>query len=58
MHFIYLQAEKIGTKQLDEDGLLDLIRTLPGKKSKYEIQAQKSIKVRILRWIFCQNIFI
>ncbi|KAF8767119.1 Replication factor C subunit 1 like protein [Argiope bruennichi] len=25
------KAEKLGTKQLDEDGLLDLIRTLPGK---------------------------
>ncbi|GFS51750.1 replication factor C subunit 1 [Nephila pilipes] len=25
------KAEKLGTKQLDEDGLLDLVRTLPGK---------------------------
>lgn len=26
------KAEKLGTKQLDEDGLFELIRTLPGKK--------------------------
>ncbi|XP_013887906.1 replication factor C subunit 1 isoform X2 [Austrofundulus limnaeus] len=34
------KAESLGTKILDEDGLLDLIRTKPGKKSKYEIAAE------------------
>ncbi len=28
------QAEQLGTKQIDEDGLLELIATLPGKESK------------------------
>lgn len=32
IHLHQFQAEKLGTKQLDEDGLFDLIRTLPGKK--------------------------
>ena len=39
------QAEKLGTKQLDEDGLFDLIRTLPGKKgsgSSTKSSAKKS----------------
>ncbi|XP_016061994.1 PREDICTED: replication factor C subunit 1 isoform X2 [Miniopterus natalensis] len=31
------KAAALGTKIIDEDGLLDLIRTMPGKKSKYEI---------------------
>ncbi|ELU15704.1 hypothetical protein CAPTEDRAFT_175237 [Capitella teleta] len=35
------KANQLGTKQLDEDGLLDLIRKLPGKTSKYEIEAAK-----------------
>ena len=39
-----LQAEQCKTKQLDEDGLLDLIRTMPGKKSKYQEQAEQSVK--------------
>ena len=34
--------EQFSTKQIDEDGLLDLIRTLPGKKSKYVIEAEKT----------------
>uniref|UniRef100_A0A673CJ00 Replication factor C subunit 1 n=1 Tax=Sphaeramia orbicularis TaxID=375764 RepID=A0A673CJ00_9TELE len=34
------KAESLGTKILDEDGLLELIRTKPGKKSKYEIAAE------------------
>ncbi|KAL4640340.1 replication factor C subunit 1 isoform X2, partial [Arapaima gigas] len=34
------KAESLGTKIIDEDGLLDLIRTKPGKKSKYEIAAE------------------
>lgn len=33
----------MGTKILDEDGLLDLIRTKPGKKSKYEIAAEAEV---------------
>ena len=28
-----LQAVQLGTKQIDEDGLLELLRTRPGKKS-------------------------
>ncbi|KAA8594839.1 hypothetical protein FQN60_011974, partial [Etheostoma spectabile] len=34
------KAESFGTKILDEDALLELIRTKPGKKSKYEIAAE------------------
>lgn len=34
------KAEGFGTTILDEDGLLELIRTKPGKKSKYEIAAE------------------
>ena len=37
------QAQDFGTKILDEDGLFDLIRRLPGKKSKYEIAAEKEM---------------
>ncbi|XP_051715496.1 replication factor C subunit 1 isoform X2 [Ctenopharyngodon idella] len=43
------QAESFGTKIINEDELLDLIRTKPGKKSKYEIAAEaenKSSKTR------------
>uniref|UniRef100_A0A8C1FPY5 Replication factor C subunit 1 n=1 Tax=Cyprinus carpio carpio TaxID=630221 RepID=A0A8C1FPY5_CYPCA len=42
-------AESFGTKIINEDELLDLIRTKPGKKSKYEIAAEaenKSFKAR------------
>ncbi|XP_063740002.1 replication factor C subunit 1 isoform X2 [Eleginops maclovinus] len=38
------KAESFGTKILDEDGLLELIRTKPGKKSKYEIAAEAENK--------------
>ncbi|KAM7009719.1 replication factor C subunit 1 [Tautogolabrus adspersus] len=38
------KAESLGTKILDEDGLLELIRTKPGKKSKYEIAAESENK--------------
>lgn len=38
------KAESLGTKILDEDGLLELIRTRPGKKSKYEIAAEAEMK--------------
>ena len=31
-------AEKFSTKQLDEDALLQLIRSKPGKKSSYDIK--------------------
>ncbi|ELK06419.1 Replication factor C subunit 1 [Pteropus alecto] len=34
------KAAALGTKIIDEDGLLDLIRTMPGKKSKYEIAVE------------------
>lgn len=39
------KAESFGTKILDEDGLLELIRTKPGKKSKYEIAAEAEAKI-------------
>nr|XP_046269466.1 replication factor C subunit 1 isoform X2 [Scatophagus argus] len=38
------KAESLGTKILDEDGLLELVRTTPGKKSKYEIAAEAESK--------------
>ncbi|XP_031800123.1 replication factor C subunit 1 [Sarcophilus harrisii] len=38
------KASALGTKIIDEDGLLDLIRTLPGKKSKYEIAFEAEVK--------------
>ncbi|XP_020847263.1 replication factor C subunit 1 isoform X2 [Phascolarctos cinereus] len=38
------KALALGTKVIDEDGLLDLIRTLPGKKSKYEIAFEAEVK--------------
>uniref|UniRef100_A0A8D3DYA9 Replication factor C subunit 1 n=1 Tax=Scophthalmus maximus TaxID=52904 RepID=A0A8D3DYA9_SCOMX len=37
------KAESFGTKILDEDALLELIRTKPGKKSKYEIAAEAEV---------------
>jgi len=39
------QAEGFGTTILDEDGLLKLIRTKPGKKSKYEIAAEAEVSM-------------
>ncbi|XP_013009784.2 replication factor C subunit 1 isoform X1 [Cavia porcellus] len=38
------KAAALGTKIIDEDGLLDLIRTMPGKKSKYEIAAEAEME--------------
>uniref|UniRef100_A0A665WMD8 Replication factor C subunit 1 n=1 Tax=Echeneis naucrates TaxID=173247 RepID=A0A665WMD8_ECHNA len=38
------KAESFGTKILDEDSLLELIRSKPGKKSKYEIAAEAECK--------------
>ncbi|XP_055871771.1 replication factor C subunit 1-like isoform X2 [Biomphalaria glabrata] len=38
------KASKLKVKQIDEDGLLDLIRTLPGRVSKYELQAKEQLK--------------
>ncbi|XP_074655987.1 replication factor C subunit 1-like isoform X2 [Tubulanus polymorphus] len=40
------KVEQFKTKQLDEDGFLDLIRTLPAKKSKYTIAAEAEAKKR------------
>ncbi|XP_058693107.1 replication factor C subunit 1 isoform X2 [Poecile atricapillus] len=38
------KASTLGTKVIDEDGLFDLIRTMPGKKSKYELAAEAEAK--------------
>ncbi|XP_064274456.1 replication factor C subunit 1 isoform X1 [Passer domesticus] len=38
------KASALGTKIIDEDGLFDLIRTMPGKKSKYELAAEIEAK--------------
>ncbi|KAJ7414502.1 Replication factor C subunit 1 [Willisornis vidua] len=38
------KASALGTKVIDEDGLFDLIRTMPGKKSKYELLAETEAK--------------
>uniref|UniRef100_A0A8U8B5C4 Replication factor C subunit 1 n=1 Tax=Geospiza parvula TaxID=87175 RepID=A0A8U8B5C4_GEOPR len=38
------KASTLGTKIIDEDGLFDLIRTMPGKKSKYELAAETEAK--------------
>ncbi|KAM6132680.1 LOW QUALITY PROTEIN: replication factor C subunit 1 [Pterocles gutturalis] len=38
------KASALGTKVIDEDGLFDLIRTMPGKKSKYELAAETEAK--------------
>ncbi|XP_054059576.1 replication factor C subunit 1 isoform X1 [Rissa tridactyla] len=38
------KASTLGTKVIDEDGLFDLIRTMPGKKSKYELAAETEAK--------------
>nr|XP_014594117.1 replication factor C subunit 1 isoform X1 [Equus caballus] len=38
------KAAALGTKIIDEDGLLNLIRTMPGKKSKYEIALEAEMK--------------
>ncbi|XP_015273700.1 PREDICTED: replication factor C subunit 1 isoform X2 [Gekko japonicus] len=38
------KASALGTKIVDEDGLFELIRTMPGKKSKYEVAAEAEAK--------------
>ncbi|KAI5775555.1 RFC1 [Gulo gulo luscus] len=38
------KAAALGTSIIDEDGLLNLIRTMPGKKSKYEIAVEAEMK--------------
>ncbi|XP_032883015.1 replication factor C subunit 1 isoform X1 [Amblyraja radiata] len=38
------KAESFGTKQIDEDGLLNLIRRMPGKRSKYDIAAEEEVR--------------
>ncbi|MBN3281955.1 RFC1 factor, partial [Polyodon spathula] len=43
------KAESLGTKILDEDGLLDLIRKQPGRRSKYEIAAEAENKKSTLK---------
>uniref|UniRef100_A0A8K9ULS4 Replication factor C subunit 1 n=1 Tax=Oncorhynchus mykiss TaxID=8022 RepID=A0A8K9ULS4_ONCMY len=44
------KAEGFGTKILDEDGLLELIRSTPGKKSKYLIAAEAEVRGNIGLW--------
>ncbi|XP_060102254.1 replication factor C subunit 1 isoform X2 [Heteronotia binoei] len=44
------KASALGTKIIDEDGLFDLIRTLPGKKSKYEVAAEAEAKKTQPKW--------
>ncbi|XP_075715332.1 replication factor C subunit 1 isoform X2 [Rhinoderma darwinii] len=41
------KAEGFGTKIIDEDGLFDLLRSLPGKKSKYVIAAEAEMKTKV-----------
>ncbi|XP_073502084.1 replication factor C subunit 1 isoform X2 [Phyllobates terribilis] len=41
------KAESLGTKIIDEDGLFRLIRSLPGKKSKYVIAAEAEMKSKV-----------
>ncbi|KAM4049422.1 replication factor C subunit 1 [Anomaloglossus baeobatrachus] len=41
------KAESFGTKIIDEDGLFGLIRSLPGKKSKYVIAAEVEMKTKV-----------
>lgn len=38
------KAAALGTKIIDEDGLLNLIRTMPGKKSKYEVAVEAEME--------------
>lgn len=39
------KAQSLGTKILDEDQLLQLIRTTPGKTSKYQLAAARAAEV-------------
>ncbi|CAN2388507.1 protein-DNA loading ATPase activity [Pristimantis euphronides] len=41
------KAQTLGTKIIDEDGLFNLLRTLPGKKSKYVIAAEAEMKTQV-----------
>ena len=38
------KATEKGVRQIDEDELLELIKTKPGKKSKFEIAAEEEVK--------------
>uniref|UniRef100_K7FN75 Replication factor C subunit 1 n=1 Tax=Pelodiscus sinensis TaxID=13735 RepID=K7FN75_PELSI len=44
------KASTLGTKIIDEDGLFDLIRNMPGKKSKYELAAEAEAKKSKPKW--------
>ncbi|XP_067387310.1 replication factor C subunit 1 isoform X2 [Emydura macquarii macquarii] len=44
------KASTLGTKIIDEDGLFDLIQTMPGKKSKYELAAEAEAKKAKSKW--------
>ncbi|KAJ6655370.1 hypothetical protein lerEdw1_005428 [Lerista edwardsae] len=44
------KASSLGTKIIDEDGLFELIRTLPGKRSKYEVAAETEAKKIKCKW--------
>uniref|UniRef100_A0A8B9GYH8 Replication factor C subunit 1 n=1 Tax=Astyanax mexicanus TaxID=7994 RepID=A0A8B9GYH8_ASTMX len=50
------KAQSFGTKILNEDELLELIRTKPGKKSKYEIAAEA--EVRHTLHLHCGSLFL
>ncbi|XP_069600697.1 replication factor C subunit 1 isoform X2 [Ranitomeya imitator] len=41
------KAESLGTKVIDEDGLFGLIRSLPGKKSKYVLAVEAEMKTKV-----------
>lgn len=41
------KAESFRTKIIDEDGLFALLRSLPGKKSKYVIAAEAEMKTKV-----------
>ncbi|CAJ0963742.1 unnamed protein product [Ranitomeya imitator] len=43
----YVKAESLGTKVIDEDGLFGLIRSLPGKKSKYVLAVEAEMKTKV-----------
>ncbi|XP_048704503.2 replication factor C subunit 1 isoform X1 [Caretta caretta] len=45
------KASTLGTKIIHEDGLFDLIRTMPGKKSKYELAAEAEAKKAKSKWV-------
>ncbi|KAL8207503.1 UNVERIFIED_CONTAM: replication factor C subunit 1 [Gekko kuhli] len=44
------KASALGTKIIDEDGLFELIQTMPGKKSKYEVAAEAEAKKTQPKW--------